>query len=212
MAANKSSVLRERRNPMARLLRLSLPLAVLVFLAGSGLIQNLPAGEGPTVKAPVYTEGDWWIYRVKSPRGTREIRVDYKNGKIESDNETFLNSILWMSVHLKDSKTKWLKFPLEPGQKWKSKFRYTGSLSGSTAWHHLDAKVEGPTRQPVKTAAGTYEVTEIRATDFVRGAVRHFTYFYSSKTKSVDKMTAEMDHPRAGHRYYEEELIKYSVR
>jgi len=198
---------------MATLSRLSLSLAVLVFLAGSGLIQNLTAGEGSSVKEPKYTDGDWWIFRVKSPRATEEIRVDYKNGKFESDNPTFLDSVVRMSVYLKDSKKKWLKFPLEPGKKWRSTFRHTSSVSGRTSTHDVEAVIAGPAPQPVKTASGTYEVTEIRAVDnFGRGGSAEFTYFYSSKTKSVVKMTGEMDHYRMGHRQYELELIKYSVR
>ena len=101
---------------MARKLRLSLSLAEWVVLAGSGLIQDLTAGQGPSVKAPVDAEGDWWIFRVKSPDFIEEIRVDYNNDRFESDNLTFLNSIVWMSVYLKDSKKKWLKFPLVPGK------------------------------------------------------------------------------------------------
>ena len=213
MAANESSVLSERGNPMARLLRMSLPLAVLVFLVGSGQIQNLTAGEGSSVEAPKYAEGDWWIFRVKSSGGTNEeIRVDYKNGKFESDDPTFVDSIVRMSVYLKDSKKKWFKFPLKPGRKWGSKFRHTSSRSGRTATHDLEVVVVGPTPQPVNTASGTYEVTEIRAVDNFRGGTTEFTYFYSSKTKSIVKMTAELSHLRRGNRHYEAELIKYSVR
>ena len=200
---------------MIRLLRLSLPLAGLVFLGGCGPTQNfakLPIKQGPSVKAPDYADGDWWIFRTKGSGSPRESRVTYKNGKFESDHPTLLNSMLWMSVHLKDSKKKWLNFPLVPGKKWAFIVRHTSSTTGRTDMHAVEAVVVGPTPQPVKTASGTYEVTEIGAADLIRGVVREFTYFYSSKTKSVAKMTAEMDHPTRGHRQYEAELIKYSVR
>ena len=118
-----------------------------------------------------------------------------------------------MSVHLKDSKKKWLNFPLVPGKKWAFIVRHTSSTTGRTDMHAVEAVVVGPTPQPVETASGKHEVTEIRAIGTIgRGrANREFTYFYSSKTKSIVKMTADMSTPRRN-QHYKEELIKLSVR
>ncbi len=198
---------------MTKLLRLSLPLAGLVFLGACA--SKLTIRQGPPVKAPVYAEGDSWVFRTTSADGsTRERRVTYKNGKFESDDPTFIDSILWKSVYLKDSKKKWLDFPLVPGKKWDTRFLYTSTRAGRTSMHDLQAVVVGPTPQPVQTASGKHEVTEIRAIDtYGRGGSinREFTYFYSSKTKSIVKMTADL-YTRGGHRHQEAELIKYSVR
>jgi hypothetical protein len=44
------------------------------------------------VKEPVYKDGDWWVFRVKTDDGNppEEYRVTYKNGKFESDAPDFL--------------------------------------------------------------------------------------------------------------------------
>lgn len=206
---------------MFRKLWLSLPLAGLFFLGGCGATQNSakhPLKQVPSVKAPVYAEGDWWIFRTKSPRkslrSVKEIRVTYKNGKFDSDDPTFLDSIDWIALHLKDSKKKWLNFPLVPGKEWSFTFLYTRRRTGRASFHEPQAIVVGPTPQPVQTASGKHKVTEIRAVDTwgSGGSInREYTYFYSSKTKSVVKLMVEFSN-RERKEHSEAELIKYSVR
>ena len=76
------------------------------------------------------------------------------------------------------------------------------SVSGRTSTHDVEAIVVGPTAQPLGTASGKHEVTEIRSIDTYGALQREFTYFYSSETKSVVKMTADLSSSR-GNRHYE---------
>ncbi len=100
-------------------------------------------------------------------------------------------------------------FPLVPGKKWTFRYSRFRRHSGRHAWGHAEAEVIGPVPQPVETAAGKFNVIEIQRTDFLH-PVAALTYFYSPKTKSVVKLTADII--RSGGRsgpHFELELIKY---
>jgi len=171
------------------------------------------------VNAPVYEDGDWWVFRVEK-EGTppKEYRVTYKNGKFVSDDPDFLtgnedrDSLVFdplVSVHLSDSQRRGLDFPLIQGKKWSFLYRHTGGYSGVFRWWSTDAEVIGLVPEPMETPAGKFEVIEIRRTDWAKGT-RELTYFYSPETKSVVKVL------RAGTRKWGEvkqqrrlELIKY---
>ncbi len=73
------------------------------------------------VKAPVYKDGDWWVFRVKEEgEPSTEVRVTYKDGKYESDDPNFLTGEepSFVSVNLNEPERRWLGFPLVPGKKW----------------------------------------------------------------------------------------------
>ena len=175
----------------------------------------------PVVQAPVYEEGDWWVFQVKSaatwkpiliPNG--EYKVTYKDGKFESDDPKFLQRNLdspFVSVDLNDPQTKDFEFPLTPGKKWSFRFPALGIFSGQSRWRLVDAEIVRRAPQPLETRAGRFKVIEIRRTDQgFRLAQLNLTYFYSPETKSVVRLTAELfgDQGRpVGH--YEMELIKY---
>jgi len=152
----------------------------------------------PVVQAPVYEEGDWWVYRAKE-EGKRpwNARVTYKDGKFESDNPTLLRGedmpgrrIIFGSalVYLNDPKNKGLEFPLVPGKKWSFRYRVPGNRAASP-WAFAEVEVIGPVAQPVKTPAGNFNVIEIQRTDWV-GYYTEITYFYSPESKSVVKITS----------------------
>jgi len=166
------------------------------------------------VKAPVYEEGDWWVFQVKEDQKRPwNARVTYKDGKFESDDPAFLRGedipgdpriLVYASVYLSDPQKKWLDFPLVPGKKWS--FRYPveiGSEGFRDKYRVADAEVVGPVAQPMKTPAGSFNVIKIRRTDWRKNPV-DLTYYYSPETKSVVKLTADKRR-----KHYEMELIDY---
>ena len=158
------------------------------------------------VKAPVYKEGEWWVFRVKREgKAPEEFRVTYRNGKFESDHPEFLEGSddpdsetlgPLVSVHLIDPEKRWLDFPLVRGKKWRFRYRHGADLKSRGGyipnWHYADAEVIGLVPQPVKTPAGKFNAIEIRRTDTAE-ARRDFTYFYSPETKSVVRLKIKTD-------------------
>ena len=179
------------------------------------------------VKAPVYKNGDWWVFRVEEGGQFEEYRVTYKNGKFESDDPEFLtgsdNPALLVfgplvSVHLNDPEYRWLDFPLVAGKKWSFRYRqwgnvnmigqyaYTADHGGSeNATWDSDAEVIRPVPELVETPAGKFKVIEIRRKDTSRDE-RDLTYFYSSKTKTVVKFEIRES---PGGRHVRLDLVKY---
>jgi len=174
----------------------------------------------PVVQAPVYEEGDWWVFRVKEDQKRPwNARVTYKNGKFESDVPFFLRGenrpddprfLAFASVYLKDPQKRWLDFPLVPGKKWG--FRYPYAIAGGDGardrFRPADAEVVGPVAQPMKTPAGSFNVIKIRRTDWGGKGWVDLTYYYSPETKSIVKLTADKRRWRGGE-HFEMELIKY---
>jgi len=174
------------------------------------------------VQAPVYKEGDWWVFRVKRAKGPPEVyRVTYKDGKFQSDEPDFLtvnnnpDSISWLpliSVNLEGPKMKWFDFPLLPGRKWSFRYKHSryrwGGASGRWEWREVAAEVIGPVLQPVETPAGTFVATEIRRTMDRGRKTFEFTYFYSPETKSIVRVILDGDHNHP----YEMELVDYGPR
>jgi len=59
---------------------------------GIELPDSVLATASNVVQAPVYEEGDWWVFRVKRKKGrVEQYRVTYRNGEFESDHPDFLN-------------------------------------------------------------------------------------------------------------------------
>ena len=175
------------------------------------------------VQAPVYEEGDWWVFRTKaeSPSGKislNEYRVTYNNGRFESDPSGFLtqsddpewpNNYPFASVYVNDPEIISLNFPLVTGKEWKFRFRRNPAGSGSPARGHAEAKVIGPVAEDIETPAGRFKAIEIRRRDF-RNSTLELLYFYSAETKSVVKSTThwslqEQNLPRR----FEMELIEF---
>jgi len=171
------------------------------------------------VKAPVYKDGEWWVFRLKASvpsdmeKPPEEFRITYKNDKFESDNPDILASPVRVTVHLNDPKRKWLDFPLIRGKKWSFRFSHTSSVSGRFSWRDAEAEVIGPVAQPIVAPAGKFKTIEIRRADenLRYATTSKLIYFYSPETKSVVKLSADFDTNR-GLFHWEMELIKYSVR
>ena len=175
---------------------------------------------GPVVKAPVYKDGDWWIFRRKEDgKPPWNARVTYKDGKFESDDPAFLEGqningapqfLAFASVYLNDPQKKPLDFPLVPGKKWT--FRYTSDgFNFRRKWREAKAEAVGAAAQPMKTPAGSFNGIKIRRTDWGGNGFADLTYYYSPETKSIVKHIADDNDRHGFKRRYEMELIEYSV-
>jgi hypothetical protein len=191
-----------------------LSLTWMVLLVGCGATSTTPpvtVRPGPAVAAPAYGNGDQWIYRVVRQTGKDEqIRITYRNGKFEHDNQEIFDGTIWANVHRADSELKPLNFPLTPGSSWSYRYQATDAR-GRKSWRDAEVKVIGPTAQPIKTAAGQFKAVEIQRFETWGRAERKTTYFYSEDTRSVVKLTGDISSPAAGNQQYDMELIKYSA-
>jgi putative ABC transport system substrate-binding protein len=177
------------------------------------------------VKAPVYRDEDWWVFRIKIIDGngatmTEVHRVTFNKGRFESEDPSFLTGgdvagtpvfLPFASVYVNDPKRKWLDFPLVPEKTWSFRYqrktipRFRGGrpVTASTEAH---AKVIGKVPHLIPTPAGQFEVVEIWRREYV-GEDAELTYFYSSQSQSVVKLRAEIRGEHA--QQFELELIAY---
>ena len=185
------------------------------------------------VKAPVYREGDWWVFRIKILSHSRSTliqdhRVIYKNGNFNSEDPSFLaggdepsrpSIYPFPTVYFADPQRKWLDFPLLPGKTWSYRFLRTQFSRGPSAMQTYGygtavAEVMGQFPQMVQTAAGTFRAIEIQRQD---SAIKDssisrptsLTYFYSPQTKSVIKSIAHSSYRFPVGYQFELELIAY---
>jgi len=173
------------------------------------------------VEAPVYKEGDWWVFRASVEGEAEEYRIEYKNGRFFSKEPGFLRGeepfgnpklLPWATVYLTDPQRKWLDFPLSKGKKWR--FRYPRH---NPVWNYEDvtdawAEAVGAATRPVETEAGSFRAFEIQRVDELGGAWAKLAYFYSPETKSVVKLRADIKVYRlftSGATQFELELLKY---
>jgi hypothetical protein len=170
---------------------------------------NTAIRQGPAVAAPTYRTGDQWAYQVVRSTGNNDtLRISYRNGKFENDNQATFDNYFAATVYRTDSDLKPLDFPLTPGKAWS--YRYQGTSGrGRTQWRDAEVKVIGPTAQPVTTKAGKFKAVEIQRIETWGNAQRKSTYFYSPDTGSVVKMAAETVSPTTNVRV-EMELVKYN--
>lgn len=181
------------------------------FLIGALIVGLTTISQAQEIPAPAYVEGENWVYRITRDEGSpEEFRISYKGGKFVSDNQTILGSAIYVAVHMNDPKRKWLDFPLTRGKKWDFQYSHRGHTSRRFEWRNSVAEVMGPTPNPIETPAGKFKAIEIRRTDSGR-ATFSLVYFYSPDTKSVVKLSVDVDSP-AGKSHYNMELIKYSSR
>jgi putative ABC transport system substrate-binding protein len=182
------------------------------------------------IKAPVYREGEWWVFRIKMIRSssssiTEFHKVVFKNGTLNSDDPHFLTGVdkpglvrflPFASLYVDDPKRKWLDFPLLVGKKWS--FNYHSDRTQRTVRRPLaNAEVVGQPEEPIETPAGKFQALEIHRTDYL--ATREGTspaylrYFYSPETKSVIRLKAEIDpsHRVLPGQQFELELISHGI-
>jgi len=182
-----------------------------------GIGFSLAADSG---SAPVYKDGDQWVYRLTILRGGKtqdssftdgDYKIIYQNSEFEGDSTTFLEKVA--TVNLQGTKIKWLNFPLKRGRQWN--FSYTKEKQGrkrlKVNWFEANVDVIGT--KPVETLAGKFtDAVEIRRKD-TGNRNWEFTYFYSPASKSVVKIVARRENKRGEfQKRWEAELIKYSIK
>jgi len=69
-------------------------------------------------KAPVYKDGDSWVFRYKAPDRLEEGKITFKNGKLVADSAGFWSSSIAVTLPHINPTFKPLDFPLTPGKKW----------------------------------------------------------------------------------------------
>ena len=62
-------------------------------------------------EAPVYKDGDQWVFRVKSTQAemTGDYKVTYKDGKFDDAPSALLTSAIFVTVNFNDPEKKWFK-------------------------------------------------------------------------------------------------------
>lgn len=174
------------------------------------------------VEAPVYKEGDWWVYRASIDGVTEEHRIEYKNGRFHSQEPGFLRGedisgaprvLSWATVHIDDPRMRWLSFPLTTGKSWAFEYPIVHAHTGEAGIGQAHADAIGPTSQAINTKAGNFLAYEIRRTDIIFTWAR-LTYFYSPQTRSVVKLEGQIKAGTSGrsHRRFELELLSYNRR
>jgi len=179
------------------------------------------------VQAPVYEEGDWWIFRIKTIHldgkiEVEEHRVDFRNGKFETLHPVFLSGgdlprtpsfLPFVSLYIRDPIRNFFDFPLLPGKTWSFKYPRRFYVRAKITSAMARAEVIGRALSPIETPAGVFEAIEISRTDQLT-IPAHLTYFYSPQTKSVVKLRGEVEagDPRSSGRRFELELIAYGTK
>ncbi len=195
---------------------------------------SLLAKVANAIQAPVYEEGDWWVFRVKAEGAhegdigmdggeSHEIRVTYKNGRFESDYPGFLTQAdnpdsprfyPFASVNVNDHKIRSLNFPLVPGKKWNFNYHRDVGKAESSVWGRAESEVIDPVVEDFETQVGKLKFIEIRRIDYSshglgNPSTQELVYFYSPETKSVVKLTANVLRPGRSGKHFELELVKY---
>lgn len=186
------------------------------------------------IKVPVYRNGDWWTFRTKKiyANGKSEMedhRVTFRNGVFQTDDASFLRGedvamtpsfLPFASVHLTDPARRWLDFPLLLGKIWNFQYRRRSFamegdlrpryLGGSRVFSWVDANAEVVGYRTVVTPAGKFNAVEINRWD-VLSRPTNLTYLYSSLSKSVVKLEADIEFrdSETGAIRFELELIAY---
>jgi len=158
------------------------------------------------IKAPIYRDGDWWIFRTKGPNSMGDTQIEehlvtYKNGRFQTEYPQFLNGgdfpnhitfLPFASLYFEDPQRRWLDFPLLPGKSWSFRYRYYNAHGNNLyrgGMSNANAEVVGDAPEPIQTPAGKFKATQIDRVDTLSG-VGYLTYFYSADTKSIVKLTA----------------------
>jgi putative ABC transport system substrate-binding protein len=188
------------------------------------------------VKAPIYRNGDWWLFRIKRiyPDGKSEVeehRVTFRGGAFQTHDTSFLRGedipmtpsfLPFATVYLTDPARKWLDFPLIPGKTWRFQYRrrsFTTAddlkpryFGGGRAFTWVEASVEVVGQRSVVTPAGKFDAVEINRLDSLHRAA-HLTYFYSPQSKSVVKLEADIDlrDSETGATRFELEMIAFGT-
>src|SRR5262245_27939051 len=174
-------------------------------LVASVLLISASQVFGQETQAPVYREGEYWVFRSVSKNfqgyvsGVLAMPVngDHKicflgrnfweldqSTKSRIPTGSMWNSILYMT------ETRYLKFPLVVGQKRTEEFETR--TRGTNLRKRGTAEISVVAIEPITSSAGTYEAFKIENNNWCGGkSCGKYIYFYSPQTKSVVKYNYE---------------------
>jgi hypothetical protein len=183
-------------------------LGVMIWSAFLMLASNAKAQE--QAPAPVYNEGDVWVFRVteqSSAAGKQGLdasyKVVYKNGKLTlslpgggtPETKQNLPQVKSMLGGPTDKK-QLLQFPLSVGKVWSAAFQTEAKgTSVRTNWN-AETKVTGT--EQITTPAGTFRVFKIERYETGRKNKKKgrdkrasYTYYYSPEARGIVKFSHE---------------------
>ena len=160
------------------------------------------------VAAPVYKDGDFWVFRVTqsnrigmdTARLEGDYQISYASGeakfleltgseKIEmTQNINELQGML--GIDQKDKIFQYLQFPLVVGQKWTREYQYRGYSGTKTVVRRRTASQSVVGIEQITTPAGTFRTFKIESEPIGAGEggeVWILRYHYSPETKSIVK-------------------------
>lgn len=197
-------------------------LGMMILSAFLILASNLRAQE--QAPAPVYNEGDIWVFRVTehmSAENTKGLdgnyKVIYKGGKFivafpggeKPQNRQNLGQVKSMLDEPNDKK-QLLQFPLSVGKKWTTS--YEAEIRGASRPTSRNGETKVTGTEEITTPAGTFRAFKIERyeTDLrrkKRGGDEQgsYTYYYSSEVRGIVKLSYERE-SGAGKSI---ELVKY---
>jgi hypothetical protein len=178
---------------------------VILFLATGVLL--IPAFKvfGQEAQAPVYKEGECWVFRSvsKNYQGyvsgvlAMPVNGDHKicflerkffevdgDTKSQLSTDSLWNNILYMIENL------YLKFPLIVGQKRAEQLETR--IRGTNRREKRTAKISVLSIEQITSSAGAYQTFKLERNDWCGGkSCGKWMYFYSPQTKSVVKYNYE---------------------
>lgn len=180
--------------------------------------------------APVFQEGDTWVFRVTekdyTTKGTKDMDGDYEViyslGKVRVQRpggekiEVKQGGALIRILGIENDERQFLQFPVVVGKKWSTSYQDTARGSGG---HEVNRRSETTVTGEAKIdlPAGSYQVFKIERHEQQAAAGKaggkggklkrnSYTYYYSSQARSIVKYKFERED---GHTQ-EIELIKFT--
>jgi len=146
------------------------------------------------VEAPVYEDGDWWVFRVSiDGESPWDHEVTYREGRFERSDRLFSKTPPSTEVvNSEDSEDRDLDFPLVPGKTWSFRKKTRDAVSGRHGVLLRNVEVVGPIAQPLETPAGEFQVVELQGESLFSFGVSKARYFYSPRTKSVVRILGDI--------------------
>jgi hypothetical protein len=191
--------------------------AFLIFASNGNAQEQAPA--------PVYNEGDIWVFRVTehmSAETTQGLdgnyKVIYKSGKFivafpggkKPESKQNLAPVKGMLDEPNDKK-QLLQFPLAIGKKWTAAYEVESAVNSRRRHRNAETKVTGAAQ--ITTPAGTFRAFKIERYETTSGGrkktsgdtIGTYTYYYSPEVRGLVKLSYESE----GGAARSIELVKY---
>ena len=160
------------------------------------------------VPAPVYKDGDFWVFRVtqseRTGTSTARLEGDYQitwagsgpkffelTGSEKVEMSVNLNELQGMlGIDQKDKRDQYLQFPLFAGQKWTREYQYQGYSGRRSVTRRRTARQGVVGLEQITTPAGNFHTLKIESEPIGVGEGGEglvLLYYYSPETKSIVK-------------------------